>query len=146
MGRTGKGKHHFSKGKCCKGKHHFRPEISSFGERTSRHLCHANCLSKEGGGEGHTPMTDYLNGANRKIPDWVIKTTFWGKVEIAGKSGFKSSFDIMGFSTSDTILAPWFSYLVGVQSRVNFQWEHTCKYPASTKCLLSSRLCSMHFT
>ena len=54
-------------------------------------------------------MTDYLVGANQKIPDWVIKITFWGKVEIAGKSGFKSSFDIMGFSTSDAISAPWFS-------------------------------------
>ena len=54
-------------------------------------------------------MTDYLIGANQRIADWVIKITFWGKVEIAGKSGFKSSFGIMGFSRSDAILAPWFS-------------------------------------
>ena len=81
----------FQQRKMLQRKTSFQARNSSFWERTSRHLCHANCLSKEGGGEGHTPVTDYLNGANQKIPDWVIKTTFWGKVEIAGKSGFKSS-------------------------------------------------------
>ena len=109
-GQEGQRKTSFQQRKMLQRKTSFQARNSSFGERTSRHLCHANCLSKEEGeGEGHNPVTDYLIGANQRIADWVIKITFWGKVEIAGKSGFKSSFGIMGFSTSDAILAPWFS-------------------------------------
>lgn len=110
MGRRGRGKHHFRKGKCCKGKHHFRPETLLLGKGPADiFVMRTACQRKSREGEGHTPVTDYLIGANQRIPDWVIKITFWGKVEVAGKSGFKSSFGIMGFSTSDAILAPWFS-------------------------------------
>ena len=110
MCRRGRGKHHFSKGKCCKGKHHFRPETLLLGKGPADiFVMRIACQRKKGEGEGHNPVTDYLIGANQRIADWVIKITFWGKVEIAGKSGFKSSFGIMGFSRSDAILAPWFS-------------------------------------
>ena len=54
-------------------------------------------------------MTDYLTNANQKILDWWTKITFPGKAETAVRSGIKSRFGIMGFSTSDVILGLWFS-------------------------------------
>lgn len=51
-----------------------------------------------------THVTDYFLGTDQKIPDWLIKITFLGKVETAIKLDIKSRFDIMGFITSDTIL------------------------------------------
>ena len=48
-------------------------------------------------------MTDYLIGEDRKIPAWLIKITFLGKVETAIRSGIKSRFCNMGFSMSDAI-------------------------------------------
>ena len=54
-------------------------------------------------------MTDYLLGADQKIPDWLIRVTFLGKVETASKSSIKSRFGIMGFRTSNAILSLWFS-------------------------------------
>ena len=53
--------------------------------------------------------TDYLLGTDQKIPDWLIKTTFLGKVKTTGRSGITSRFGIMGFSKSDAILSLWFS-------------------------------------
>ena len=44
--------------------------------------------SSFGGGMEKAPVTDYLIGADQKIPDWLTKITFWGKVKIAIKSGF----------------------------------------------------------
>lgn len=41
--------------------------------------------------------TDYLTGADQKIPDWLIKIMFLGKVETAVRSSMKSRFGIMGF-------------------------------------------------
>lgn len=58
------------------------------------------------------PGTDYLMGADQKIPDLLIKITFLGKVETVGKSDFKSRFGIMGFSTNDAILVLWFFILI----------------------------------
>ena len=46
-------------------------------------------------------MTDYLIGAVQKIPNWLIKVTSLGKVGTATKSDIKSSFGVIGFSTSD---------------------------------------------
>ena len=50
-------------------------------------------------------MTDYLVGAENKIPDWPIKITFLGKVETAIRSGIKSRFDIMGLSQAMPFVA-----------------------------------------
>ena len=51
-------------------------------------------------------MTDYLIDADQKIPNWLIKITFLVKVETAFRLDIKSTFGIMGFSTSDAILGP----------------------------------------
>lgn len=56
-----------------------------------------------------TCETHYLIDAGQKIPDWPIKIAFLGKVETALRSGVKSGFGIMGFSTSDAIWGLWFS-------------------------------------
>ena len=56
-------------------------------------------------------MVDNLTGADQKIPDLLVKFTFLGQVETAVKSGIKSMFGLIGFSTSDTILVPWFHFL-----------------------------------
>ena len=52
---------------------------------------------------------DYLQGADQKIPNWLIKTTFLGKVEAIVRSGTTLRFGIIGFSKSDFILTLWFS-------------------------------------
>lgn len=55
-------------------------------------------------------VTDYIIGADQKIPEWLIRITFLGKVKTTSKSGIKSRFG-MGFNSSDTILALWFFFL-----------------------------------
>lgn len=49
-------------------------------------------------------MTDYLLDADQKIPNWLIKVTFMTKIKTVSKSGIKSRYGIMEFSTSDVIL------------------------------------------
>lgn len=53
-------------------------------------------------------MTDYLLGVDQKVPDWLIMIIFLGEFEKAIRSGIKSRFRVMGFSTSDTIVRLWF--------------------------------------
>lgn len=65
-------------------------------------------------------MTDDFISAGQKIPDWLIKCTFRGDTEIAIRSGMKSRFGVMGFSTRDTILSLWFS----LQQDLTFAFEH----------------------
>ena len=36
--------------------------------------------------------TDYLTNADKKLPDWLVKTTFLGQVETAIKLGIKPGF------------------------------------------------------
>lgn len=48
-------------------------------------------------------MTDDLIGDDQKIPDWVIEIMFLGDVEVAIRSGSKSSFSTTDFSISNTI-------------------------------------------
>ena len=55
------------------------------------------------GGMERACVTDYLLGADQKIPDWLIKILFLGEAETAIRSSIKTRFGIMGFSTSDTI-------------------------------------------
>ena len=57
-----------------------------------------------------TYVTYYLIGADKKIPNWLIKITFWRKIKTTIRLGIKSKFGIMSFSTSDTILDLWFFY------------------------------------
>ena len=54
-------------------------------------------------------MTDYLTGTDQKIPDWLIKTTFLGKVKAAVRSAVTPRVGIMGFKKSEAILNLWFS-------------------------------------
>ena len=68
-------------------------------------VCVCYCAVQEE--EAHMP--DYLIGTDQKIPEWLIKLTFLGKVETATRSGVKSRFGSMGFSMSDAILGLWFS-------------------------------------
>ena len=63
-----------------------------------------------GGGKG--PETDYLIGVDQKIPDWLMTRVFLGEVEAAIRSGIKSRFGILGFSTSDAIWACGFLFTV----------------------------------
>lgn len=49
-------------------------------------------------------VTDYLTGVYQKIPGWLIKIMFLGMVQTAIRSGFKSKFGLMGFSTVGAIL------------------------------------------
>lgn len=42
-------------------------------------------------------MTDYLNGAVRKIPDHTVKTTCLGEVETAIRLGIKLLFGDLAF-------------------------------------------------
>lgn len=51
-------------------------------------------------------MAGNLTGADQKIPALLVQFTFLGQVETAVKSGVKSTFGLIGFSTSDTILVP----------------------------------------
>ena len=68
------------------------------GEGMARVLSHTSPL-----GDGEGLVTDYLIGADPKIPAWLIKITFLGNVETVIRSGNKSRFGIMGFSTGDAI-------------------------------------------
>lgn len=43
----------------------------------------------------------------KKIPEQLIKIMFLGETEIVLRSGIKSTFYIMDFSTSDAILGQW---------------------------------------
>lgn len=52
--------------------------------------------------------TDFLIGADQKIPHWFIKIRLLGKVKTAIKSGIKSRSGIMGSSTSGTTWGLWF--------------------------------------
>ena len=61
-----------------------------------------------GGRKG--PETDYLIGVDQKIPDWLMKRVFLGEVEAAIRSGIKSRFGILGFSTRDAIWACGFLF------------------------------------
>ena len=53
--------------------------------------------------------TDHLKDADYKIPDFLIKTTFLGKVKATGRSGVTPRVGIMGFNKSEAILKLWFS-------------------------------------
>ena len=53
-------------------------------------------------------MTDDLLGASQKIPNWLAKIAFLGKLETASKSSIKSRFGVLGFSISDSIWGLWF--------------------------------------
>lgn len=46
---------------------------------------------------------DYFTGVEQKISDWLIKILFLQEVETIS-SGIKSSFGIMDFSTSNSIV------------------------------------------
>lgn len=49
----------------------------------------------------------YLISIDQKISGWLIKIMLLREVEAAVRSGIKSQFDILGFSTNEAIL--WFS-------------------------------------
>lgn len=59
-------------------------------------------------------MSEYLVGADQKILDWPVKTTFLGKVETAIEF-FKSGFADMELSTSHSILGLLFLCHYGKQ-------------------------------
>ena len=52
----------------------------------------------------------YLTGGDQKIPDWLIQIMFLGEIKTTIRSGIKSRFGVMTFSTSDAILGLWFSF------------------------------------
>ena len=54
-------------------------------------------------------MAGNLIGADQKIPDWLIQTTFLGKVKAAVRSGVTPRVGVMGFNKSEAILNLWFS-------------------------------------
>lgn len=43
------------------------------------------------------PWSDYLSVADQKIPDWLVKITFWEGAETTIRSTTKSRFGIMSF-------------------------------------------------
>ena len=43
-------------------------------------------------------LTDFLIGADQKIPNWLITITFLGEAKTAIRSGIKSRFGIMSIS------------------------------------------------
>ena len=49
------------------------------------------CVCVLGWVEEEACVTDYLTGTDQKIPDWLIKIPFLGKVKAAIRSGIKSS-------------------------------------------------------
>lgn len=57
-----------------------------------------------------THITDYFIGVDKKIPNWLIKIVSRGEVETAIRSGIKSWFGFLGFSTSDDILGLCISF------------------------------------
>ena len=63
-------------------------------------------------GKERVTLADYLIGADRKIPDWLMKIAFLVKAGTAIRLGIKSSFGITGFSASDTVLGLWFFSLI----------------------------------
>lgn len=75
------------------------------------------CVCVLGWVEEEACVTDYLTGTDQKIPDWLIKIPFLGKVKAAIRSGIKSRLGFMGFSTSDVILGQWFFFLNKIKIR-----------------------------
>lgn len=67
-------------------------------------------------------VTEYIIGADQKIPEWFARITFLGKVKIAMKSGITSRFGT-GFNSSDISLPLWFFLLTPTLSRIN-KGEH----------------------
>lgn len=67
-------------------------------------------------------VTEYIIGADQKIPEWFTRITFLGKVKTAMKSGIMSRFGT-GFNSSDISLALWFFSLTPTLSRIN-KGEH----------------------
>ena len=67
-----------------------------------------------GVGRGWTgsTMTDYLLNSDQKIPGWLTKVTFQGKVETVVGLGIKSRFGIMVYSRSDAIWGLCFFSLI----------------------------------
>ena len=55
-------------------------------------------------------MTGYFLDVDQEIQGWLNKIIFLRHVETAVKSGIKSRFGIMVFSTSDTIVVLWFYF------------------------------------
>ena len=52
-------------------------------------------------------MTNYLIGADWKIPNWLIKIPLLVKADTAVRLGIKSGFSNMGFNTSDAMWGVW---------------------------------------
>ena len=55
-------------------------------------------------------LTDFLIGADQKIPNCLITITFLEEAKTAIRSGIKSRFGILGFSKSDATLGPGFLF------------------------------------
>lgn len=60
-------------------------------------------LPLRGRGDGEGARDRLPRWCRRKILDWLMKIAFLGKVGTAMRSGIKSSFGVMGLSTSDAI-------------------------------------------
>ena len=43
-------------------------------------------------------VADYLILADQRIPNWLVKTTFWGEIESATRLGIKFQFDDVGLA------------------------------------------------
>ena len=43
-------------------------------------------------------VADYLILADQGIPNWLVKTTFWGETESATRLGIKFQFDDVGLA------------------------------------------------
>ena len=79
--------------------------------REDRDLYHADCLFFLGGWQvERVHMTGYFLDVDQEIQGWLNKIIFLRHVETAVKSGIKSRFGIMVFSTSDTIVVLWFYF------------------------------------
>ena len=87
----------------------FRTSCLLLGEGNGRGLSHADYLFFCGAWRRPLWQISFLV-LDQKIPDWSIKMTFLVEVETAIRSGIKSRFDIMCFSTSDAIWGLWFSF------------------------------------
>ena len=61
-------------------------------------------------GIGRARVADDLTGADQKIPDRLVKTTFLGNVETAVRLVIKSWFADVGLSTGDSILGLLFLF------------------------------------
>ena len=65
-------------------------------------------------------LTSYLIGADQKIPNRLIKTTFLGKVETAIKLDVKSVFDILGIRQLMQFWASGFLFNRSIYSFLSF--------------------------